>query len=316
MLASPKKIARASLLAIIASTSVSGLVSRQTGSLTSGTYVMGAISVPGFNIGTIAGSLVGVANTSTESPATLLWNVTETDEGYVLQLAEGYAAVNTGETEVALVPSYPGVFWSIVPTEGVYTISTTNGEYGWILPHDAPEDSPLSGQELVMMTAFRAIITVLTPKDLTRKSKSDGRSLGQLTSVYGALPSGFYIIYPISTAGFPVGPVSGSLVGVQDSTFDPSDVTFAVIEYPEGYVLNLAAGNAEVSGDEVALVGSYPGTFWNIVALDTGFYAIETTDGSLSWILPHDAPVGTPVSLTAPGESLIPAQYFNFASAV
>ncbi|KAJ3557216.1 hypothetical protein NM688_g1594 [Phlebia brevispora] len=144
MLASLKKIAASSLLAIMASTSVSGLVARQSGFLSSGTYTIGAISVPGFNIGSIPGSLVGVANTSTEPPANIVWNVTSTDEGYVLQLGEAYAAFNAGETEVTLVSSYPGVFWSIIPSEGVYAIATTNGEFGWNLPHDAPEGTPVS----------------------------------------------------------------------------------------------------------------------------------------------------------------------------
>lgn len=68
MLRALRKAIVSFLITLLAATNASSLVARQSSALTPGTYVMGAISVPGFNIGAISGALVGVANTSSLEP--------------------------------------------------------------------------------------------------------------------------------------------------------------------------------------------------------------------------------------------------------
>ena len=45
-----------------------------------------------------------------------------------------------------------------------------------------------------------------------------------------------------------------------------------MIEYPQGFVLHFKNGNAAPSGENVALVSSYPGAFWNVTPVDGGVY--------------------------------------------
>ena len=104
---------------------------------------------------------------------------------------------------------------------------------------------------------------------------------------FDQVTSGFFTMGTISVEGAMVGPVTGASPGVVD--YEPSNpvgferraqqqpaeppldqaFTWAVVEYPQGWVLHLAAGNANAgSGRNVKLVPSYPGTFWNISEVD------------------------------------------------
>ena len=53
--------------------------------------------------------------------------------------------------------------------------------------------------------------------------------------------------------------------------------TFAVIEFPGGYVFHLAAGNAVPANGEVGLTTAYPGAYWNVAPIeeypDSSIYA-------------------------------------------
>lgn len=50
--------------------------------------------------------------------ATITWEVVEYDQGYVLHVAGGNAAPCASGSDVALVQTYPGQIWNIVPIEG------------------------------------------------------------------------------------------------------------------------------------------------------------------------------------------------------
>lgn len=67
-----KKLVQLSLAVLLASSSALGLVARQTSNLTSGSYTLGAISVPGFDIGAISGSYVGVEDPTNLQPVRLV----------------------------------------------------------------------------------------------------------------------------------------------------------------------------------------------------------------------------------------------------
>ena len=63
-----RKGALLSLAALLGSTVAHSLAVRQASPLPSGFYTIGAISVPGFSIGSIPGSLVGVQNPGPSDP--------------------------------------------------------------------------------------------------------------------------------------------------------------------------------------------------------------------------------------------------------